>query len=85
MRPYRLELWQQRLTDDELSLIRRFHHELDDDEKEHKRKIVEREMKTDLYWGFFTTGPIAFAKRILYQLFVHWRHKKQPSMVKDEI
>lgn len=73
--------WQQRLNDNELRICLSFFHVLEEDERELRRKIMKRETRIDLFWGFFDDGKDAERRRKYYFLAVHPRLVKQPKIV----
>lgn len=78
--------WQQRLTKDELKLCLTLVHQLSKKDRKKRQKIMGREIRRDLFWGFFDSDKDAARKRKFYFLVIHKSLIKHPKRIdRDEL
>ncbi len=65
------EYAEERMTPEEKALVKAFPHQLSDADRKERSGIINREVKRDLFWGFFDYGRWASFKRTIYRVFIH--------------
>lgn len=65
------EYFKERLTEHERKLVAAFPHQLPEKEFKERSDILNREVKRDVFWGFFDNGAWPAVKRTIYRILIH--------------